>query len=219
MEINVLFFAVFRERLGKSEQALELPDGATVATAIAALESEHPSIAELRGRYRVAVNQEMITGDPPLEAGDELVLIPPVAGGQRHVRVLAEPLSLDRVVAAVRSKGTGGLVTFTGTVRDHSQGRAVERLEYEAYEPMAMKVISAVMGEIEAEIPGIRLAVEHRVGKLQIGDLAVVIACGAAHRAQAFQGCRAMIDRLKDRAPIWKKEIGPDGDEWVGLGP
>jgi molybdopterin synthase catalytic subunit len=219
VEINVLFFAVFRERLGKSEQVLELPEDATLSTAVATLEREHPVIAELRGRYRIAVNQEMVDGDPTLRAGDEVVLIPPVAGGQRHVRVLAEPLSVDRVIAAVKTPGTGGLVTFTGMVRDHSKGRDVERLEYEAYEPMAVKVMTEVIEEIESEIAGIRLAVEHRVGKLAIGDLAVVIACAAAHRDEAFRGCRAMIDRLKDRAPIWKKEIGPDGDEWVGLGP
>jgi molybdopterin synthase catalytic subunit len=95
----------------------------------------------------------------------------------------------------------------------------VERLEYEAYGEMAEKVFRTLCDEIEAEVPGARLALEHRVGALAVGDTAVVIAAAAPHRAQAFTACRALIDRLKQRAPIWKKEIGPDGAEWVGVGP
>jgi molybdopterin synthase catalytic subunit len=113
----------------------------------------------------------------------------------------------------------GGIVTFTGMVRRHSRGIVVERLEYEAYAPMAVREMTRLCDEIEAEIAGTKLALEHRVGRLEIGDLAVVIAAAAPHRAEAFTACRAMIDRLKDRVPIWKKEIGEDGAEWVGLGP
>jgi molybdopterin synthase catalytic subunit len=168
----------------------------------------------------VAVNHEMVGDEHPLSDGDELVLIPPVAGGSdRHAVILDEPLSLDRVVAAVAHDGAGGLVTFTGMVRDRSQGRDVVRLEYEAYAEMAVAVFVRLCEEIEAEIPGVRLAVEHRAGVLQIGDVAVVIAASAPHRADAFAATRAMIDRLKEQAPIWKKEVGPDGSEWVGLGP
>jgi len=129
------------------------------------------------------------------------------------------PPSLDRLVAAVSGRDKGGLVTFTGVVRQQSGGREVERLEYEAYAEMANKVMRELCDEIEAELPGVRLAVEHRAGKLVVGDIAVAIAAAAPHRAEAFTACRAMIDRLKQRVPIWKKEIGPDGDEWVGLGP
>jgi molybdopterin synthase catalytic subunit len=113
----------------------------------------------------------------------------------------------------------GGIVTFTGMVRRHSRGITVDHLEYEAYGPMAVRVMTQLCDEIEAEIAGVRLAVEHRVGRLAIGDIAVVIAAAAPHRAEAFAACRAMIDRLKDRVPIWKKEVGDDGAEWIGLGP
>ncbi len=223
VQINVLFFAVFRERLGRDSQELELPQGATAADAIAALASEHEAVASLQGRFRVAVNREMVADDHPLGAGDELALIPPVAGGSgqppRHVRLCEEPLSLDRVCRAVSDPGVGGIATFTGAVRDHSAGRDVDHLSYEAYKPMAIKVMDDIAAEIEGEIPDARIAIEHRVGTLAIGDCAVVIACGAPHRAEAFKGCRLMIDRLKDRVPIWKKEVGPDGVEWVGLGP
>jgi len=221
MQIQVLYFAIFRERLGKSDQALELADGATVGDAIAMLATEHASIAQLRGRFRVAVNQEFVDDDHVLHAGDELALIPPVAGGSacRHVELTDRTLSLDRCIAAVRDEGMGGIATFTGMVRLHSRGTTIDHLEYEAYAPMAIKVMRDLCDEIEAEIAGVRLAVEHRIGRLGIGDIAVVIAAAAPHRAEAFTACRAMIDRLKDRVPIWKKEVGVDGAQWVGLGP
>lgn len=222
MKIQVLYFAVFRERLGTSDEELELADGTTVGAAIAALAAKHAPIAQLRGRFRVAVNQELVDDDHVLHDRDELALIPPVAGGagsERHVELTDQPLSLDRCIAAVRGAGMGGIVTFTGMVRLHSRGTTIDHLEYEAYAPMAIKVMTQLCDEIEAEIAGTRIAVEHRVGYLQIGDIAVVIAAAAPHRAEAFTACRAMIDRLKDRVPIWKKEISVDGAEWVGLGP
>jgi molybdopterin synthase catalytic subunit len=223
MKVQVLYFAVFRERLGRSDDELEFAEGATVADAVAALAARHAPVAQLRGRFRVAVNQEFVDDAHVLREGDELALIPPVAGGadtaRRHVELTERPLSLDRCIDAVRGAGMGGIVTFTGMVRLHSRGTTIDHLEYEAYAPMAVKVMTQLCDEIEAEIPGTRLAVEHRVGHLAIGDVAVVIAAAAPHRAEAFAACRAMIDRLKDRVPIWKKEISVDGAEWVGLGP
>ena len=220
MKITVLYFAVFRERLGRDEEVLELADGATVTDAIDALARKHPAIDKLRGKFRCAVNQDFTEDATVLRDRDELALIPPVAGGAgRHVQLLDAALSLDRCIAAVSGPGMGGIVTFTGAVRRHSRGVTVERLEYEAYAPMAIREMTRLCDEIEKEIPGVVLAVEHRVGKLAIGDIAVVIAAAAPHRAEAFTACRAMIDRLKDRVPIWKKEIGEDGAEWVGLGP
>lgn len=220
MRIDVLYFAVFREKLGRDGEPLELADGATVRDALARLAELHAPIARLRGKFRVAVNQEFSDEDRVLADRDELALIPPVAGGaDAHVQLLDTPLSLDRCIAAVSGEGMGGIVTFTGMVRRHSRGIVVDHLEYEAYGAMAVREMARLVAEIEAEIPGTRLAVEHRVGRLAIGDVAVVIAAAAPHRAEAFTACRAMIDRLKDRVPIWKKEVGEDGAEWVGLGP
>jgi molybdopterin converting factor subunit 1 len=221
MKIQVRYFAVFRERLGREEETIEVAEGADVAAALAVLGARHPAVAQLAGKYQIAVNYSMVPADTRLHEGDELALIPPVAGGSdaRHARVVAEVPSLDRCMAAVTGPSMGGVVTFTGVVRAQNRGLAVERLEYEAYTEMAEQVMRALCDEIEAELPGARLAVEHRVGTLGVGDVAVVIAAAAPHRAEAFTACRAMIDRLKDRVPIWKKEITPDGATWIGLGP
>jgi molybdopterin converting factor subunit 1 len=221
MRIRVLYFAVFRERVGSEGETIELGDGATVTALVAALEARHDVVRALRGRYRVAVNQAMVAGDEALGDGDEVALIPPVAGGAapRHVILSAEPLSLDRCIEAVRGPDAGGVVTFTGMVRRDNHGERIERLEYEAYPGMAESVMARLCEQIEAEIAGARLAVEHRVGVLAVGDVAVVIAAAAPHRAEAFAACRALIDRLKQEVPIWKKEIGESGAEWVGLGP
>jgi molybdopterin synthase catalytic subunit len=130
--------------------------------------------------------------------------------------VRATPLSVDETLALVRRPGAGGLSVFVGVVRDENDGRAVTRLEYSAYESMAVREIGRVVEEIEREIPGARVAAMHRVGSLAIGDAAVVCAASAPHRGEAFRACRLLIDRIKARVPIWKREFGPDGAAWVG---
>jgi MoaE-MoaD fusion protein len=221
MQIQVRYFAVLRERLRLCEEPLTLPEGATVGHAMDQLTRMHPQVGALRTSVRTAVNHEMVDDDAVLSAGDELALIPPVAGGQDRLArmVYDRPPSLDRCIAAVKTADTGAVATFTGCVRRHSQGREVQRLEYEAYEAMANKVLGELCTVIEAEIPGSRVAVEHRAGVLQVGDIAVVIAAAAPHRAEAFAACQQMIERLKTSVPIWKKETGPDGSEWIGIGP
>jgi molybdopterin synthase catalytic subunit len=131
-------------------------------------------------------------------------------------RVLETPLVVADAVAAVSAPQLGGIDVFLGAVRDHNDGRAVTRLEYHAYVSMAEKEMQRIADEIARELPGVRLAALHRVGSLAVGDLAVVCAAGAVHRAEAFAACRALIDRIKHRVPIWKREHGPDGPYWVG---
>lgn len=131
-------------------------------------------------------------------------------------RVLETPLSVAEATAAVSTSEVGGVDLFLGLVRDHNDGRAVTRLEYHAYVSMAEKEMQRIAAEIEREMPGVRLAALHRVGSLAVGDLAVVCAAGAVHRGEAFEACRALIDRIKHRVPIWKREHGPDGPYWVG---
>jgi molybdopterin synthase catalytic subunit len=141
--------------------------------------------------------------DIPLPVTDRIVL--------RDTR-----LSLDEVVEQVRRPAAGGIATFVGVVRDESDGRAVTRLEYSAYEGMARREMAAIAAEIEAEMAGVTVAVAHRTGSLGVGDAAVICAASAPHRGEAFQACRALIDRIKHRVPIWKREYGPDGAAWVG---
>lgn len=131
-------------------------------------------------------------------------------------RVLDTPLDVASATAAVSAPDVGGIDLFLGAVRNHNDGRAVTLLEYHAYVSMAEKEMQRIAEEIASEMPGVRLAALHRVGSLAVGDLAVVCAAGAAHRGEAFVACRALIDRIKQRVPIWKREHGPDGPYWVG---
>jgi MoaE-MoaD fusion protein len=217
--IEVLYFAVFRERVGRSKQTLQLASDATVAVALRMLEQEHSTIAAMRDSYRIAVNQDFVDDNYSLKNGDTLVLIPPVSGGARYVQLFDQPLSVQRCIDNVEHVGAGGIATFTGNVRAMSRGQRISHLEYEAYGPMAVAMMNSIVDEIETQWPGTRVAVEHRIGTLQLGEAAVVIAASAPHRAEAFAACQAMIDRLKDRVPIWKKEFSDDGAVWVGLGP
>lgn len=134
----------------------------------------------------------------------------------RLIALRGEALSVDEVLRAVSHSGAGGIDLFVGVVRDHNDGRPVVRLEYEAYAPMAVAEMTRIADELEAEIPGVRLAVVHRTGDLRIGDLAIVCAASAPHRGEAFRACRQLIDRIKSRVPIWKREHGPEGAYWVG---
>jgi molybdopterin synthase catalytic subunit len=125
-------------------------------------------------------------------------------------------LSVEECVTAVSHPGAGGIDVFIGAVRESNDGRAVTVLEYEAYTSMAEQEMARIATEIAAEIPGVRLAAVHRVGRLAVGDIAIVCAASAPHRQEAFMACRALIDRIKERVPVWKREHGPDGPYWVG---
>ncbi len=217
--ITVRYFAAARERAGVTTEQVPHPPGQPLLALVDELVRRHPSLKPLLPHLRFAVDQELQPLDAPLRDGAEVALIPPVAGGAGATLITDQPLSLDAVVQAVSAKGQGGVVTFTGAVRDHNRGKQVLRLEYESYGEMALKVLEQIRAEAAQRWPGSALAIHHRVGVLQPGELAVVIAAAAAHRAEAFDACRYAIEQLKSRAPIWKKEVYPDGDSWVGLGP
>jgi molybdopterin synthase catalytic subunit len=218
MHIRVLYFAILREKVRREEESFELPGAPTIGDALEAIALRRPEIAALLPQVQTAVNRSMSPAAQPLCDGDELALLPPVAGGAgpRKIAVLATPLAVDEVVAAVEGVERGGVVTFSGVVRRHGHHGEVVRLEYEAYVEMTEQVLAEIAGEIEREWPGVHVAIHHRIGSLLIGETAVVIAAAAPHRAEAFDACRAAIDRLKRRAPIWKKEIGTHGEEWIG---
>ncbi len=218
MPVDVLYFGGARDAVGAARERLaERP--ATVAELRRALAAAHPRLAPVLARCRIAVDQEFAEDDAPLPDGAEVAVVPPVAGGApRRFAVVDRPLALAEVVDAVGAPGLGGVVTFTGTVRDETHGRRVVRLEYEAYRDMAEKKLAEIGAAVAAE-HGVEVAIVHRVGVLSPGDAAVVIACAAPHRTAAFRACEACIERLKKDVPIWKREVFEDGSEWVGLGP
>ncbi len=227
MTVRILLFAGLRERLRSDWVDLELPEGVTVAELLVTLGDAHPTLRELLPPCRVAVEQEFVAAGHRVRAGDEVAVIPPVSGGHGPQEPVeddrfylgTEPLVLDRVIAAVERRQAGGVVTFIGKVRDHSRGHAIDHLEYEAYAPMALKVMRQIAAAVEAEVVGASVAVHHRLGRLAIGEAAVVIAAAAPHRAEAFAACREVIERLKRDVPIWKREVAVDGTTWVVQGP
>jgi len=222
VRVEILYFAVLRERVRRDRESLDLPEGADVGAARAAIAERRPEIAALLPQVQTAVNRTMAKDATPLADGDEVALLPPVAGGAgpRKIAIRAEPLVVDETVAAVSGPNRGGVVTFTGVVRREGHHLSdVIRLEYEAYVEMAEQVLADIAEEIEREWAGTEIAIHHRVGSLVVGEIAVAITAASAHRAPAFEACRAAIDRLKERAPIWKKEVGASGEAWLGLGP
>jgi molybdopterin synthase catalytic subunit len=218
MAITVLYFAGAREAAGTGRETLAAAP-ATVGELRRALAAAHPALARVLERSRIAVDQEFADDAAALRDGAEVAVVPPVAGGApRRFAVVPRPLALAEVVDAVSVPGLGGLATFTGVVRDATRGRRVLRLEYEAYPGMAERKLAEIGAAVAAE-HGAEVAIVHRVGVLQPGEAAVVIACAAPHRTAAFRACEACIERLKKDVPIWKREVFEDGSEWVGLGP
>lgn len=208
MNVTVRLFAGLRERAGSDELALELPDDARVGDVLDQMDALIAGVPVV-----MAVNQEYADREQSLTAGDELALIPPVSGGSVgtvHVRVIAEPLSLDRLLRLVRDPRAGAVVTFLGVTRE------VPELQYEAYVPMAEREMERIVQEAIRRHGLCAAAAEHRTGPVPLSEASVAIAVSAPHRAEAFAGARQIIDELKARAPIWKKEEG----EWVeGLPP
>ncbi|HEX9578255.1 MAG TPA: molybdopterin converting factor subunit 1 [Myxococcales bacterium] len=217
MRVTMLYFAAARERAGIPSEALELPDGATAAQALALACERHPGLQAIATKLRVAVDEDFVAPDRKLRDGAQVALIPPVSGGAGAHRVSREKLSAEEPFHAVGGTDCGAVVSFVGTVRSTNHGKAVVRLEYEAYEPMALRVFDHIAATAR-ERWGARVAIHHRVGALDPGELSVVIAAAAPHRADAFEACRHAIESLKKDAPIWKREIYPDGSSWVGLG-
>jgi molybdopterin converting factor subunit 1 len=209
VQISVRLFAGLRERAGTDRLEVELPDDARVADVLAAM-AQTP-IGALRPRECVvAVNREYAAADEPVRAGDEVALVPPVSGGAtpvavRHVRVTAEPLDLVALADAVRDPRAGAVVVFEGVTRE------VPELDYEAYVEMATARIEAIAAE-EAERHGLcAVAIEHRTGTVALSEPSVIVATSAPHRGEAFAGARALIDRVKAEAPIWKVEVSAEG--------
>ena len=244
LRIRVRLFAMQREAAGMRELRIEVPLGATVDDAWNAVVEAVPALAPGRSSLRFAVNGEYADDELPLHDGDELACIPPVSGGsvedaadanarRRILRIEAEPLPRDlgsRLADELATDEDGGVVTFTGRTRvtpgtpapgqeaeaARHAGRVVEELDYEAFEPMAVKVLDQIAAEIEERFGVRRVAIVHRTGVVPLGESSIVVVAVAPHRDAAFAAARYAIDETKARAPIWKAERFEDGVVWIG---
>jgi molybdopterin converting factor subunit 1 len=221
MQVRVLFFGRLKEIVGRAEDRVELAEGACVEDVFARYGGQHPELTAFRASLVASVNQEFAPWTAPVRAGDEIAFLPPVSGGA-GVEVAADiielvraPIRAEEIVRSLKAPEDGAVVTFDGIVRNHSGGRATLFLEYEAYEPMALRKMREIAGEMRNKFAIDRLAMVHRLGRLEIGETSVLIAVSAAHRRAAFDACRYAIDTLKRTVPIWKKEYFAGGAVWV----
>ena len=221
--VTVLFFASLKERVGMTSTTLEIPQGARVADLKAALLERFPALEDAAGSMIISVNREFAFDSDPVADGAEVGLFPPVSGGEGEptiLRVTSDPLDLNEVVAQITLPTTGAACVFSGMVRGKTiRGAAHEtiQLEYEAYIPMAEAKMAQVAREIRERWPAVEgIAIIQRIGNLEVGTPTVVIACSASHRdTGVFEAAKYGIDRLKEIVPVWKKEIGPNGEIWV----
>ena len=221
MKVNVRLFAGLHDLLGKRDVVLELAEGATVLQLREQLADEYPIVRPYLTTLVCAVGEEYVPEEHRLQEGDDVALIPPVSGGSSDAElfeVTAEPLDSQRLVEAVRKDESGAVALFFGVARNHSEGRRVRALEYDAYTSMAEKKLREVGAEVRARWPITGIGVLHRTGVLAIGEASLLVAVSAAHRKEAFEACHYAVDRIKEIVPIWKKEIWEDGEgegAWV----
>jgi molybdopterin converting factor subunit 1 len=219
--LTIKLFATLRERAQAAELAREFPEGVSVGEIWQHLLTEFPALGGHTSGVGFAVNQEYVAADFRPRDRDEVAFIPPVSGGADApwvgpISIGFGPVDVPALEAAVADQSAGGTVTFVGTTRRDNAGRVVLRLEYEAYEPMALREMRKLAHEAGERFGVVRIAIQHRIGVVEIGEISVAIAVSAAHRAEAFEACRFAIDRLKEVVPIWKKEHFEGGEIWVG---
>ncbi|TBL75091.1 molybdopterin converting factor subunit 1 [Paenibacillus thalictri] len=233
MLIQVHFFAGLAESVGTRLLRIELPDqDMTVSQLKQLMCGQYPGAADKINQAFVAINQAYASEDLLIHQQDEIALIPPVSGGEEsgsetggHAQpmyeITYEAISVDAVTHKVIHPNHGAALTFTGTTREYTFGQRTVRLEYEAYVPMALRTMEQIGEEIHVRWPGTLCAMTHRLGKVDIAEISVVIAVSAPHRADCYEASRYALERLKQIVPIWKKEIWEDGSEWKGhqLGP
>ena len=221
MRVRVLFFGQLKEITGVVQEDADLSEGARVEDLFERYGRRFPRLAEFRSSVAASVNQEYAAWREPLSAGDEVAFLPPVSGGQQMavaediIQFVREPIQSREIIESLKAPEDGAVVVFDGFVRDNFKGRRTLYLEYEAYEPMARAQMRAIATEIRAKFAVHRLAMVHRLGRLEIGETSVLIAVSSPHRAAAFDACRLAIDALKRSVPIWKKEYFAGGAVWA----
>ena len=230
MFISVRAFASYREAIGAPSVRLDVPEGSTPGQVWDHLLGRYPRLAGLPKPHAFAINEEYIEENHALRERDELVLIPPVSGGaekssqspqstqssETWVELVQQAIDVNALLKKVSHPKAGAVVLFLGTVRDNDRGRHVKFLEYEAYQPMALKEMNRVVEEARRRWPLLGIAIVHRLGHLEVGDISVAIAVSSGHRKEAFEAGRYAIDTLKQTVPIWKKEVWDSGEAWIG---
>jgi len=209
MKVRILAFAALRDRLGFCEKTVDLADGASVSDAAVLVFGGEPP----RG-LAYAVNEQYTATDRVLSDGDEVAILPPVAGGLPLLRVQADPIDVPALRAQVGDPGCGAVLVFEGTAREVA-GETLVSLEYEAYGPMAERFFAEVADEIQEQHGVDRLAIVHRTGSVALGEPSIAIVVASPHRAAGFAALRHAIERIKDKAPIWKKEVTEKRAHWV----
>jgi molybdopterin converting factor subunit 1 len=215
MRVKVLFFGQLKEIVGVAQEELELSDGARVEDIFERYGRRFPKLAEFRASIAASVNQEYAGWRASLAAGDEVAFLPPVSGGQQVATIedifqlVREPIRPQELANNLKAPGDGALVVFDGFVRDNFRGKKTLYLEYEAYETMALAKIREIGAEMREKFSIHRIAIVHRLGRLEIGETSVWIGVGSAHRAAAFDACRFAIDTLKRTVPIWTEGEKP----------
>lgn len=217
MKIRVLFFGLARDLTGFGQENAELPRGADLALLWKEYEERFPRFREIEDCLLLAVNQAVAEPSRVLQDGDEVAFLPPVSGGENEDFYLMtqEKIPTAELADRLKSPGDGAVVVFEGIVRNHSGGRKTLYLEYEAYEPMAIRMMEEIGVEVKQKFPIDAVGMIHRTGRLEIGETSVAIIVTSAHRHAAFEACHYAIDELKRRAPIWKKEYFEDGSAWA----
>lgn len=221
MRVRVLFFGQLKEIIGVAQEDAELSDGARVEDLFERYIRRFPKLAAFRPSIAASVNQEYAAWRAPLANGDEVAFLPPVSGGQQAAleedifRLVREPIRPREIVEALKAPEDGAAVVFDGFVRNNYKGQQTLYLEYEAYEPMAYAKMREIGAEMRGKFPIHRLAIVHRLGRLEIGETSVLIAVSSPHRGAAFDACRYAIDTLKRSVPIWKKEYFVGGAVWA----
>jgi molybdopterin synthase catalytic subunit len=208
-------FGPLAQSTGLREDTIDVTDGASGADLIRAVGERYPDAARVLERVSVAVNHEVVPPERKLDPADEIALLPPVSGGAQVIVGLRERPSVDEAMEAVSAPGAGGTAVFLGTVRDNADAGRVERLDYDAYEDMAVTVMAEIATEAVAKWGLAAVAVLHGVGSFGVGETTMVVACSAAHREEAFDACRYVVDEVKRRVPVWKKESGSWGERWI----
>ena len=218
IRITALLFGQAREFAGTEKLELDLETPATVASAFAAIKHRHVKLAEMERSLLFAVNEEYAAPSHPLADGDRIAVLPPVSGGSNSsdlIEITREPIDIASLRSRLLEGDSGAVVIFDGVARNNTKGRATLHLEYEGYEPMALRTMERIAGEIHERWAINRVGIIHRLGRIEITESSVVIIVTSAHRKIAFEACHYAIDRLKKIVPIWKKEYFEDGVVWV----